>query len=90
MTIKQKSLLEQLDINLDTLQDEKIKETIHALFNLIESQAANIRDLHPTSTSKNHISFNIKALQYCPFIFRRYIFGYSWVILHISCPTVYV
>src|SRR4030065_791216 len=45
MTIKQKSLLEQLDINLDTLQDEKIKETIHALFNLIESQAANIRNL---------------------------------------------
>ena len=45
MTIKQKSLLEQLDINLDTLQDEKIKETIHALFNLIENQAANIRNL---------------------------------------------
>src|SRR4030066_814938 len=45
ITIKQKSLWEQLNINLDTIQDEKIKETIHALFNLIENQAASIRNL---------------------------------------------
>src|SRR4030067_1664007 len=45
ITIKQKSLWEQLNINLDTIQDEKIKETIQALFNLIENQAASIRDL---------------------------------------------
>lgn len=45
ITIKQKSLWEQLNINLDTIQDEKIKETIQALFNLIENQAACIRNL---------------------------------------------
>lgn len=45
MTIKQKSLGEQLDINLDIIQDEKTKETIHALFNLIENQASSIRNL---------------------------------------------
>lgn len=45
ITIKQKSLWEQLNINLDTIQDEKIKETIQALFNLIENQAASIRSL---------------------------------------------
>ena len=45
ITIKQKSLWEQLNINLDTIQDEKIKETIQALFNLIENQAASIRNL---------------------------------------------
>jgi len=43
MTIKGKSLRGQLDINPDTIQDEKIKETIHALLNLIESQVASIR-----------------------------------------------
>lgn len=45
ITIKQKSLWEQLNIHLDTIQDEKIKETIQALFNLIENQAASIRSL---------------------------------------------
>lgn len=45
ITIKQKSLWEQLNIHLDTIQDEKIKETIQALFNLIENQAASIRNL---------------------------------------------
>ena len=43
--IKKKSLLEQLNINLDSIQDQKIKETIQALFNLIEAQAATIRKL---------------------------------------------
>jgi len=42
---KGKSLLEELAINLDSIQDKKIKETIQALFNLIESQAAIIRKL---------------------------------------------
>ncbi|MBI4217928.1 MAG: transposase [Elusimicrobia bacterium] len=35
--------MEQLNISLDSIQDEKIKETIHGLFNLIEDQAATIR-----------------------------------------------
>ncbi|MBF8278092.1 MAG: hypothetical protein HW390_3165 [Candidatus Brocadiaceae bacterium] len=43
MTIKQKSLWEQWDI--DIIHDEKIKETVHALFNRIENLAAGIRDL---------------------------------------------
>ncbi len=42
---KEKSLLEQLNINLDSIQDQKIKETIQALFNLIEAQASTIRKL---------------------------------------------
>lgn len=40
---RRSSLLEQLNISLESIQDEKIKETIHGLFNLIEEQAANIR-----------------------------------------------
>lgn len=43
--VKDKSLLEQLNIDLDCIQDKKIKETIEALFNLIEAQAATIRKL---------------------------------------------
>lgn len=42
---KDKSLLEELAINLDSIQDEKIKETIRDLFNLIEAQATTIRKL---------------------------------------------
>lgn len=42
---KDKSLLEELAVNLDSIQDEKIKETIRSLFNLIEAQAATIRKL---------------------------------------------
>ncbi|MBI5747562.1 MAG: hypothetical protein HZA00_00440 [Nitrospinae bacterium] len=41
----EKSLLEQLNIHLDSIQDQKIKETIQALFNLIEAQALTIRNL---------------------------------------------
>jgi regulator of replication initiation timing len=43
--MKKRSLLEQLDLNLDSIQDPKIKETIHVLFNLIEGQATTIRQL---------------------------------------------
>ena len=43
--IKEKSLLEQLNINLNSIQDQKIKETIQVLFNLIEAQATTIRKL---------------------------------------------
>ncbi len=38
-------LSEQLVINLDSVQDQKIKGTIQALFNLIEDQATFIRNL---------------------------------------------
>ena len=40
-----KNMLEQLNINLDSIQDEKIKETLYGLFNLIEEQATTIRQL---------------------------------------------
>ncbi len=39
---KKKSLLKQLDLNLDSIEDAKIKKTIQVLFNLIEAQAARI------------------------------------------------
>ncbi|MBU1117329.1 MAG: transposase [Bacteroidetes bacterium] len=42
---EKKTLLEQLNVNLDSIQDQKVKETIQALFNLIEAQATTIRNL---------------------------------------------
>ena len=46
--------------------------------------------LNPSSTSKNRISCNIWWLQFLPFIFRHYIFEFSWMILYIFCLKVYV
>jgi len=45
MMKEKKTLLEQLNVNLDSIQDQKVKETIQALFNLIEAQATTIRNL---------------------------------------------
>ena len=40
--MKTESILEQLSIHLDSIQDENIKATIQSLFNIIEDQAATI------------------------------------------------
>lgn len=41
--MKQKDMLEQLDINLDDILDEKIKKILLSLFNIIEDKEAAIR-----------------------------------------------
>jgi len=43
--MEKKNALEQLNLNLDSIQDQNMRATIHSLFNLIEEQATTIRQL---------------------------------------------